>query len=55
VLPVVVLMLRPMAYITRITRLSVLQTLGQDYIRTARAKGLALWATTSAQADGPSR
>ena len=40
VLPIAVLMLRPMAYITRITRLSVLQALGEDYIRTARAKGL---------------
>jgi len=40
VLPVVVQMLRPMAYIARITRLSVLQVLGEDYIRTARAKGL---------------
>ncbi|MGQ0571943.1 MAG: ABC transporter permease [Armatimonadota bacterium] len=40
VLPVVVLMLRPMAYITRITRLAMLQVFGEDYIRTARAKGL---------------
>ncbi|HLW61443.1 MAG TPA: ABC transporter permease [bacterium] len=50
VLPVVVLMLRPMAYITRITRLAVLQTLGQDYIRTARAKGLTPWTITSRHA-----
>jgi peptide/nickel transport system permease protein len=40
VLPVVVLMLRPLAYITRITRLAFLQVLDQEYIRTARAKGL---------------
>ncbi|HKX19250.1 MAG TPA: ABC transporter permease [bacterium] len=46
VLPVLVLMLRPTAYITRITRLSVLQVLGQDYIRTARAKGLPVSAVT---------
>jgi peptide/nickel transport system permease protein len=46
VLPVAVLMLRPMAYITRITRLAVLQALGQDYIRTARAKGLPVAAIT---------
>ena len=46
VLPVVVLMLRPMAYITRITRLAVLQAFGQDYIRTARAKGLPVAAVT---------
>jgi peptide/nickel transport system permease protein len=39
-------MLRPMAYITRITRLAVLQALGQDYIRTARAKGLPVAAIT---------
>ncbi|HET7263779.1 MAG TPA: ABC transporter permease [bacterium] len=46
VLPVAVLMLRPMAYITRITRLAVLQAFGQDYIRTARAKGLPVPAVT---------
>jgi peptide/nickel transport system permease protein len=46
VLPVTVLMLRPMAYITRITRLAVLQALDQDYIRTARAKGLPVSAVT---------
>lgn len=46
VLPIVVLMLRPMAYITRITRLAVLQAFGQDYIRTARAKGLPVPAVT---------
>jgi peptide/nickel transport system permease protein len=46
VLPIAVLMLRPMAYITRITRLAVLQALGQDYIRTARAKGLPVAAIT---------
>jgi len=46
VLPVVVLMLRPMAYITRITRLAVLQVLEEDYVRTARAKGLTPAAVT---------
>jgi peptide/nickel transport system permease protein len=50
ILPIVVLMLRPMAYITRITRLSVLNALGQDYVRTARAKGLASWTITSRHA-----
>lgn len=30
----------PMAYITRLTRSSMLDVLGQDYIRTARAKGV---------------
>jgi peptide/nickel transport system permease protein len=40
VLPVVVLMLRPMAYIMRVTRLAVSQVLVEDFVRTARAKGL---------------
>ena len=40
VLPVVVLMLRPLAYIARITRVALLQVLAEDYVRTARAKGL---------------
>ncbi|MEG0995915.1 MAG: ABC transporter permease, partial [Clostridia bacterium] len=40
VLPVVSLMLYPMAYVTRLERSSMLDVLGQDYIRTARAKGL---------------
>lgn len=41
ILPVVTLALYPMAYITRLTRSSMLDVLGQDYIRTARAKGVA--------------
>ena len=40
VLPVVALMLSPMSYITRLTKSSMLDVLGQDYIRTARAKGV---------------
>ncbi|MBQ6207124.1 MAG: ABC transporter permease, partial [Oscillospiraceae bacterium] len=40
ILPVITLALYPMAYITRLTRSSMLDTLGQDYIRTARAKGV---------------
>ncbi|MBQ2987081.1 MAG: ABC transporter permease [Tyzzerella sp.] len=39
-LPVVTLALYPMAYITRLTRSSMLDVLGQDYIRTAKAKGV---------------
>ena len=39
-LPVVTLSLSPMANITRLTRSSMLDVLGQDYIRTARAKGV---------------
>lgn len=41
VLPIISLMLYPMAYIIRLTRSSMLDVLGQDYIRTARAKGVA--------------
>ena len=40
ILPVITLGLYPMAYITRLTRSSMLDVLGQDYIRTARAKGV---------------
>jgi oligopeptide transport system permease protein len=40
VLPTIALGLGPMAYFARLTRGSVLETLQQDYIRTARAKGL---------------
>ncbi len=40
VLPILTLSLYPMAYITRLTRSSMLDVLGQDYIRTARAKGV---------------
>lgn len=41
VLPILALGTLPAAYIARITRASVLEVLNQDYIRTARAKGLA--------------
>src|SRR5438309_11060201 len=41
VLPVLTLGVLPAAYIARITRASLLEVLNQDYIRTARAKGLA--------------
>jgi ABC-type dipeptide/oligopeptide/nickel transport system permease component len=40
ILPVVVLAVPPMAYIARLTRTYMLEVLQQDYIRTARAKGL---------------
>ena len=40
ILPVISLSLYPMAYITRLTKTSMLDVLGQDYIRTARAKGV---------------
>jgi len=40
ILPIIALSLYPMAYIIRLTRSSMLDVLGQDYIRTARAKGV---------------
>lgn len=40
ILPIITLALYPMNYITRLTRSSMLDVLGQDYIRTARAKGV---------------
>lgn len=40
VLPVITLGALPAAYLARITRAAVLEVLDQDYIRTARAKGI---------------
>lgn len=40
ILPTITLSLSPMAHITRLTRSSMLDVLGQDYIRTAKAKGV---------------
>jgi len=40
ILPTIALGLGPMAYFARLTRGSVLETLQQDYVRTAKAKGL---------------
>lgn len=40
VLPIISLALYPMSYITRLTKSSMLEVLGQDYIRTAKAKGV---------------
>ncbi len=40
ILPVITLSIYPTAYITRLTRSSMLDVLGQDYIRTAKAKGV---------------
>jgi oligopeptide transport system permease protein len=42
-LPVLALALPPTAYIARLTRGSMIEVLAADYIRTARAKGLAEW------------
>jgi ABC-type dipeptide/oligopeptide/nickel transport system permease component len=41
VLPVTVLAVAPAAYISRVSRTSMLQVMAEDYVRTARAKGLA--------------
>ena len=43
VLPAVTLGMIAAAIIARLTRSSMLEVLGQDYVRTARAKGLAWW------------
>lgn len=40
ILPVIALAAYPMAYITRLSKTSMLDALSQDYIRTARAKGV---------------
>ena len=40
VLPMIVLGTIPLAIIARMTRSSMLEVLGEDYVRTARAKGL---------------
>ena len=40
VLPMITLAIRPLAIIARVPRSSMLDVLGQDYVRTARAKGL---------------
>lgn len=40
ILPIIALALYPMSYITRLTKSSMLDALGQDYVRTARAKGV---------------
>ncbi len=41
ILPAISLSLLPMAYITRLTRVSMIDVLSSDFVRTARAKGLA--------------
>ncbi len=43
ILPTIVLGTIPLATIARMTRSSMLEVLGEDYVRTARAKGLSLW------------
>jgi dipeptide transport system permease protein len=40
ILPTIVLGTNPLAVIARMTRSAILEVMGEDYIRTARAKGL---------------
>jgi peptide/nickel transport system permease protein len=40
ILPAITLGIRPLAVVMQLTRNSILDTLGEDYIRTAKAKGL---------------
>lgn len=42
-MPAVALGTIPMAVVTRMTRSSMLEVMGEDYIRTARAKGVVPW------------
>ncbi len=44
ILPAIALGIRPVALITQLTRSSMLDVLNEDYIRTARAKGLSFYA-----------
>jgi peptide/nickel transport system permease protein len=41
ILPAITLAFASLAWVARVTRISMLETLGQDYVRTARGKGLA--------------
>jgi dipeptide transport system permease protein len=50
ILPTIVLGTIPLAVIARMTRSSMLEVLGEDYIRTARAKGLPAWRIISIHA-----
>lgn len=40
IMPAIALSLNPLSYITRLTRSSLLDAIDQDYVKTARAKGL---------------
>jgi peptide/nickel transport system permease protein len=50
ILPALALGTIPMALIARMTRSSMLEVMGQDYIRTARAKGLRTWSVVTKHA-----
>ncbi|MFC4075667.1 ABC transporter permease [Salinithrix halophila] len=47
ILPAIALAFTPLALVTRLMRSSMLEVIGQDYIRTARAKGLPPWRVIS--------
>lgn len=49
-LPMIVLGTNPLAVIARMTRSAMLEVLGEDYIRTARAKGLSAFRVVSVHA-----
>jgi ABC-type dipeptide/oligopeptide/nickel transport system permease component len=50
ILPAFTLAVANIAIITRMTRSSLMEVLSQDYVRTARAKGLAEWVVVSVHA-----
>ena len=52
VLPVLTLAAQPMAFIARLTRSGLLDVYQQEYIRTARAKGLSSWTIFTRHALG---
>lgn len=52
VLPVLTLAAQPMAFIARLTRSGLLDVYQQEYIRTARAKGLSRWTILTRHALG---
>jgi ABC-type dipeptide/oligopeptide/nickel transport system permease component len=49
-MPTIALSVFSMAFITRMTRSSLLETIGEDYVRTARAKGLGEYAVLARHA-----
>lgn len=50
ILPALTLGIRPLATLTQLTKNSMLEALSQDYVRTARAKGLKPWRVVTAHA-----
>ena len=50
ILPALMLSLFQIGFLARMTRSAMLDVLGQDYMRTARAKGLSEWSTVAKHA-----